>query len=117
MALVKGDLSQDPSPLVRVHAECFDGDIFRSSDNPSSAYLRHAMKRIEANGCGVIVYIRKQDSQRSDHVLNSKSIPSDDVLRDYGVGAQILKNLGIKKFRLLSNTKRKIVGLEGFGLL
>ena len=114
VALVKGEIK--PETLVRVHSESFDGDIFRSIENPSGKILEGAMKLIEKAGQGVILYIRKDEHINPDPSLQFEGLNKDSALRDYGIGAQILKSLGVTSFKLLSNADRKIVGLDGFGL-
>lgn len=112
LALVKGDI-QGPEPvLVRVQLESVVGDVFHGLPAPSSEYLNAAMAAIDKIGRGVLVYLRDQNSlQRS---LQNKALPMDE--RDYGVGAQILRALGLHKICLLTNNQAKRVGLKGYGI-
>ncbi|NJL26317.1 MAG: 3,4-dihydroxy-2-butanone-4-phosphate synthase [Calothrix sp. SM1_5_4] len=130
VALVKGDIEPDAETLVRVHSECLMGDVFGSLRTRSGDYLDHSLRLIENEGMGVLVYLRLEDmGQRlrqrvqSYHQLDQgesateeikKVFRSDD--RDYGIGAQILRALGIRKLRLITNSHAKRVGLKGYGL-
>ena len=130
VALVKGEVDPDRPVLVRVHSECLMGDVFGSLRTRSGDYLDLSMKRIEEEGAGVLVYLRLEDMghrlrQRvqSYHQLDRgetateesrKIFRSDD--RDYGIGAQILRQLGARKLRLITNSHAKRVGLKGYGL-
>ncbi len=130
IALVKGDINSDESTLVRVHAQNAIGDTFRAT-NGGSGRLPAALKAIQENGSGVLIYMMqdREGVSLSDQVaaLNAKkeAIKDDGVemniafsseLRHYGVGAQILVDLGVTQLRLLTNNPRKIVGLDGYGL-
>lgn len=130
VALVKGEMDPETPVLVRVHSECLMGDVFGSLRTRTGEYLEISMKRIEEEGRGVLVYLRLEDmGQRlrgrvqSYHLLDQgesateeskKVFRSDD--RDYGIGAQILRALGIRKLRLITNNHAKRVGLKGYGL-
>jgi 3,4-dihydroxy 2-butanone 4-phosphate synthase / GTP cyclohydrolase II len=132
IALVKGDIEPDKPVLVRVHSECMTGDIFGSMRCDCGDQLHRAMRMISAEGAGVIVYLRQegrgiglvnklkayelQQKQGIDTVEANRKLGFKDDLRDYGLGAQILRNIGVRKMRLLTNNPKKMVGLEGYGL-
>ena len=132
LALVKGDLSKADAPLVRVHSECLTGDVFASRRCDCGSQLQQAMQMIETEGCGVVLYMRRHEGRgiglpAKIHAYKLQESGLDTVeanlrlgfpaeLRDYGVGAQILVDLGIHKMRFLTNNPKKVIGLEGYGL-
>lgn len=130
VALTKGAVTSNPT-LVRVHSECFTGDVLGSMRCDCQNQLLAAMERIEQEKNGVILYMRQEgrgiglanklkayglQDQGLDTVEANQQLGFKPDLRDYGVGAQILKDLGLVKLRLMTNNPRKIVGLEGHGL-
>jgi len=131
IALVKGKIDLDQPTLVRVHAECIANDAFGSVDIDGSQSLERALRAIEKNGSGILVYMQRESGQHGviDRVKRyhhqkkqeeandgEENVSLHSDLRHYGLGAQILVDLGIKNIRLLTNNPRKIVGLEGYGL-
>lgn len=131
LALVKGDISDGEPVLVRVHSECLTGDVFGSMRCDCGDQLEYAMKKIAAEGRGVLLYMRQEgrgigfankmlayslQDGGMDTVEANQALGFDADLRDYGTGAEILVDLGIKKLKLLTNNPKKISGLEGFGL-
>lgn len=113
-ALVAGKLDASPT-LVRVHAENVFTDLFRKSGKKSSDPLHAAMTKISKEGVGAVVFISRADRGFS-HLDEVQEATASSRLRDYGIGAQILVALGLEKIRLLSNTNRNVVGLDGYGL-
>jgi 3,4-dihydroxy 2-butanone 4-phosphate synthase/GTP cyclohydrolase II len=132
LALVLGEIDPEKPVLLRAHSECLTGDIFGSLRCDCGAQLHAAMKLIAAEGVGVILYIRHQEGRGIGlldklHAYNLQdrgldTVEANEVLghpadkRDYGIGSQILYDLGVRKIRLLTNNPKKIYGLEGFGL-
>lgn len=113
IALVKGKITPDEVTLVRVHAEHLMGDVFGCLTTRSGDYLGAALKKINEAGCGILVYLR-QGLSKTEKVGEADDLMND--YRDYGVGAQILRALGVHKICLLTNNPMKRVGLKGYGL-
>jgi 3,4-dihydroxy 2-butanone 4-phosphate synthase/GTP cyclohydrolase II len=131
IAMVKGEIDPEKEILVRVHSECMTGDIFGSLRCDCADQLHKSMEIMDKEGSGVILYLRQEgrgiglvnklkayeyQRQGYDTVDANRKLGFKDDLRDYGVGAQILADLGIKKMRLLTNNPKKMIGLEGYGL-
>ena len=131
LALVKGEITRKEAILVRVHSECLTGDVFGSFRCDCGEQLKSALTKIEKAGQGILLYIHQEgrgiglvnklkaymlQDQGKDTVEANEALGFQADLRDYGIGAQILSDLGVRKMKLMTNNPKKIIGLEGYGL-
>jgi 3,4-dihydroxy 2-butanone 4-phosphate synthase/GTP cyclohydrolase II len=131
VALVKGDIDPEKPTLVRVHSECLTGDIFGSLRCDCGEQLHAALEMIDHEGCGVLLYIRQEgrgiglvnkikayalQEQGLDTVEANEKLGFKPDMRNYGIGAQILVDIGVKELKLITNNPKKMIGLEGYGL-
>jgi len=131
IALVKGEVREEDDVLVRVHSECLTGDVFGSLRCDCGAQLHKAMEMVEREGKGIVLYMRQEGrgiglyKKLKAYELQEKGMDTVEAniklgvspdLRDYGVGAQILFDLGVRKLRLMTNNPKKVIGLAGYGL-
>jgi 3,4-dihydroxy 2-butanone 4-phosphate synthase/GTP cyclohydrolase II len=131
VALVAGEIREETPVLVRVHSQCLTGDVFGSSRCDCGEQLRAAMEKISADGCGVLLYLLQEgrgiglfnklkayelQDEGHDTVSANEKLGFPPDIRDYGVGCQILRDLGVRKMRLMTNNPSKYVAIDGYGL-
>ncbi len=131
IALVKGEVNPEQPTLVRVHSECLTGDVFGSMRCDCGDQLHQAMQKIDAEGSGVVLYLRQEgrgiglvnkikayalQEEGLDTVEANEELGFKSDMRNYGIGAQMLVDLGVRQMRLMTNNPKKMVGLEGYGL-